>query len=120
MKSSALPPHLRPGTIKEWLTVISREQQQVSWKGKFWLAVTLLRGALRLGGVSRQQRDDRLTYCATKCPIYDPVLRRCGPWDNSSTGCHCYLPYAVLQKQKYDKPGCWARIFIPESGIGWE
>jgi hypothetical protein len=117
---SEIPPHLRPGTIKEWLTVIRREGHQVSFKGKLALAWTLVNAAFRVGGVNQSERDARLTYCATQCPIYDPTLRRCGPWDGSPTGCHCYLPFAVWIKQKYDKPGCWVRYHNPESGLGWE
>jgi hypothetical protein len=49
-----------------------------------------------------------------KCPIYDPELRRCRPYDGSGLGCGCYVPYMALFQGE-----CWADEEIPEEGLGW-
>jgi hypothetical protein len=37
----------------------------------------------------------RLGRCAV-CPVYDPVLRRCGPDGEPGIGCRCFLGAAAL------------------------
>ncbi len=109
---------LHPGTFKEFRAVLAREQSKLTLWGKLALAVTLIRAALRIGGVRRQQWYDRMKTCLD-CPIYDKSLRRCRPFDGSSHGCGCYVPFLALVKKPY-KAGCWAKEHQPDSGLGWE
>lgn len=39
-----------------------------------------------------------------KCPIFDKELRRCRPFNGSSRGCGCYVPFSNIF---YDE--CWSR-----------
>lgn len=119
MNPPSITDRLRPGTFKEWRAVLRREQQSLSLRGKLRLVVTLIRAALKVGGVSKEQWRRRMDTCA-QCPIYDASLRRCRPYDGSPLGCGCYGPYLALVKQPYAKPGCWAKNALPESGLGWE
>lgn len=99
---------LRPGTLKEWRAVIQREKATLSIREKLALVFTLIRVAVKLGGVSKAQWNTRMNTCLN-CPIYDPVLRRCRPYDASQLGCGCYAPFLALLRQPYSNPGCWAR-----------
>lgn len=111
-------PALRPGTFKEWRAVLRREQQNLSLWGKVALAWTLLRAALKVGSVSDEQWQERMLVCS-KCPVYDPSLRRCRPYDGSQHGCGCFCPWLALVFKPYPKPGCWAKNHLPGSGLGW-
>lgn len=120
MMKSEVPPHLRPGTLREWLRVLKREGRRATLRGKLRLAWTILKAALRVGGVSKVERDRRLTVCS-QCIIYDPTLRRCKPYDGAVWGCGCYSAWLVLQDVPYPpKRGCWAKQAMPDSGLGWE
>ena len=63
------------------------------------------------------QYRSRLRRCA-KCPVYDPVLCRCGPENEPTIGCRCFLKVAALPcfkkhgwLQEQNLPGasefCW-------------
>lgn len=113
------PDHLRPGSFKEWRAVLAREQAKLSLAGKARLAITLIRAALRIGGVSKKQWEARMKICKT-CPIFDPSLFRCRPYDGAPYGCGCFVKWLALIKRPYKKPGCWARNHLPGSGLGWD
>jgi hypothetical protein len=110
---------LRRGTLREWRAVVRREAVTLSWRDKARLAWTLIKAALEIGGVSDCERRLRMKSCL-RCPVYDPVLRRCGPYDGAPTGCKCFVPYLSLIRQPYSKPGCWAKQQDgPISNHGW-
>lgn len=109
-----LPDHLRPGTFREWQAVLRREQASLSLGGKLALAVTLIRAGLKLGGVSKEEWRRRMTICQT-CPIFDPSLFRCRPFDGAPQGCGCYMKFKA-----WTRGACWVKQNFPDSGLGWD
>ena len=113
------PDLYRPGTFREWRAVLRREMRSESVAGLLRLGLTLLRAALRIGGVSKEEWRRRMSVCE-KCPIFDPALFRCRPYDGAPWGCGCYVPFMALVNQPYALPGCWGDVQVPGQKIGWE
>ena len=111
------PDPLRPGTFREFRAVLRREAQSLTLRDRARLWWTLLRAAMRVGGVSKEQWRKRMKTCR-KCPIFDPGLRRCRPYDNATFGCGCFTPWQAKAKAPYPK-GCWGAQHLPGQGIGW-
>jgi hypothetical protein len=93
---------------------------------KLALWVGLLRSVVKLvlvGMVDRRIWRIRVKACH-RCPIYDPVMKRCRPRNGSKLGCGCYVPYLAMEVRPYKGyPGCWARQFqgaVSLESYGWE
>jgi hypothetical protein len=111
---------LSPFTIlafKQWLAILRREGRVETTWGKCKLAWHILAAFLRIGGVTREQWLQRMETCQ-KCPLFDPSLWRCRPYDSAPMGCGCGVKYLALVKKPY-KRGCWGTTFLPGQGIGW-
>lgn len=100
--------------FKQWLAVLKREGRKETFVGKLRLARHILASAFRIGGVTRQQWLKRMEMCQ-KCPLHDPSLWRCRPFDNSDLGCGCFTKYISLIKND----GCWGYRNLKGQGIGW-
>lgn len=112
------PPHLRPPSIREAIAVIKREGRILDWRGRLHMAGSIFRAALRMGGVSQAEWERRMTACAA-CPIFDPSLFRCRPFDGSLHGCGCYAKALAMVKHPYPN-GCWSDEYFPQLEVGWE
>jgi len=99
--------------MKEFLKVISLEKPnklqliKMLWRGLWVLPFFLIVNKLEAREYLR-----RYSVCL-KCPIFDPELRRCRPFNGSSKGCGCYVPFSNII---YDK--CWGRNFYG-APFGW-
>jgi hypothetical protein len=105
--------------VREWLAVIRSEGLSSSLRGILAVGWKVL-----FGGVNRSRFRARIRRCS-KCPIYDPVLKKCRPYPGSELGCGCYVPFKALIRIPYRGPageGCWGDAILtveeaPE--VGW-
>lgn len=110
------------GAFKGWVAVLGREVGLGGWRGSLVIARGVIRAGVSLvvhGAVSCEEWDRRVNGVCVGCPIYDAGLRRCRPYDGSGLGCGCWVPGLALVKKPYPK-GCWAKQFLPGSGLGWD
>lgn len=61
-------------------------------------------------GFSEWHRRTRICY---RCQIFDKARKTCQPYEGSSLGCGCYVPYSNLVKKK-----CWGRERLGDH-FGW-
>ena len=131
---------LRPKRVCEWLEVVQRESGlRIGLREKVRLVGGLVMGGLKLlagpwlrrirgdGRMSLRERKRRwrarLMGCRG-CPVYDRSLRRCRPYDGSSLGCGCYVPYMAAVDRPYvdrenrEVGGCWGYVEF-QGEIGW-
>lgn len=122
-------PILRFKRLGEWWAVLGRESRNRSLAGlgrAGWrlIFVGLKVFVFRFGRVSGREWRQRIRVCERKCPIYDPSLKRCRPYDGHWAGCGCYVPWLALVKEPYQgvSGGCWADINLPGNGkgAGWK
>lgn len=67
--------------------------------------------------ISKREYIARLTYCETKCPVFNHRTKACR---NGEQGCGCYVPYKALAhvkcwKEEQDANTGWGAIRIPLS-----
>lgn len=104
--------NLKAARLREWALVLRIEgRTQSKWSLMTHLISALLKGRIVNGKTWRK----RVRTCH-RCPVYDSVLKRCRPKNDSPLGCGCYVPFLALLS-----PGCWGcenlRHKIP--GFGW-
>ncbi len=113
----------------EWLAVMEREGRSKRGVAKAVMWGRVILSGLRVGNrVSRGEWRQRMRTCP-KCPLYGRKvnprtgkmegMRVCRPYDGSVLGCGCFTPFLALVRKPYPR-GCWAREYLPGSGLGWE
>ena len=126
--------------IRGWLQVVQRESGlRIGLREKVRLVLGLLNGGLKVlagpwlsrgsgrGVMTRKERKRRwrarLMGCRG-CPVYDSSLKRCRPYDGSSLGCGCYVPFMAAVDSPYvdradpEVSGCWGYVEF-QGKIGW-
>jgi hypothetical protein len=77
------------------------EGKRYSLIGKLSLLKEMILAAL-LVKVSPSEWRRRIRVCS-KCPVYDRIIKRCRPNNDSEFGCGCYVPFMAAHKET-----CWA------------
>lgn len=119
---------LKIARLSEWRAVVERAHRRIGWRALVWQMLTTLgrAGFMRKRDLRGQFRH-RIRIC-NRCQIYDPVLRRCGPSDDSPIGCHCWVvllaclpgqPYPADPSIPNSQSGCYADVVFPEEKCGW-
>lgn len=107
--------------LDDWKSTMDREGRSLSLLGIASLWFKVLLSATRTGGVTRKEWRRRMRICRA-CPLFDPSLRRCRPFDGSKLGCGCFVPFMALTKTPYrseTRSGCWGRVFLNQHDVGW-
>jgi len=94
----------------EWERILRLEKKSVlEYHQMAWLGLKMLLVPKRIW--RRHYRQCR------KCPIFNRLLRVCRPVPGSNLGCGCYMP--LKARAFWTWRGCWARVNLPDSGVGW-
>jgi hypothetical protein len=95
--------------LTEWRVVVKLESRSVAEVALKAILHALLHPN-ELLAMNRRRWRQKMRVCA-KCPVYDPVLKRCRPYTGSVLGCGCYVPFmAVIEGH------CWMRRAFGSGG----
>jgi hypothetical protein len=117
-----------PARFREWRQVLILERKTSPlWKlllEMFWVT---LKG-LPHWRANRRRWRKRMRTCL-RCPIHNRELHQCRPavppgidpqrFEHIGCGCVTWLLARVAPFGK-GKGGCWARVHLPDSNLGWE
>lgn len=86
--------------LKEWHKVVKVSKPSIfGWVKMIFGLLSLLLGK-KISPITWRKR---MNACYM-CPVYDPVWKRCRPYNNSELGCGCYTPYSNMVGKE-----CWGR-----------
>lgn len=97
---------------RQWREVLLIERKRASLA---FLAISILRGYVGMGGVNKTLWRQRNRACA-RCPVYDSRLKACRDTEGRGLGCGCFMPLKALVREN----ACWLRQVDPESRFGFE